>query len=378
MSSQTQKKQRVVIAGLGDTGLLAATELAKSFEVIGVSPKPCLLSGQELGLRLTVPERWKRHYLLDFDRFKKLDRVQKIQAQIKEIDADNKQVSIQDVQGHVERLSYDALVIASGVSNGFWREPSLQTMSGIEAKLEADHQMVASSPKIAVLGAGLSGVACAANIAATWPEKSVALFHSGDQILPGYHEKTRALVKARLRDLGVELFARHRAVIPAGFDLQEMTREPVQWSSGQAASHFDLVLWTIGRVRPNSDFVPAAMKDEQGFVNVDPQLRVPGQRDIFAVGDIANTDPMRCSARNFGNRIVAYNVAMALLGRPNKMKAFKPSPHRWGSIFGAQSSGLEVYTATGSRIRIPSWLVESLLFPLFVDRMLYGGLRKAR
>ena len=49
-------KKRVVIAGLGDTGLLAAIHLGKAFDIVGISPKPCLVSGQELGARLTRPE----------------------------------------------------------------------------------------------------------------------------------------------------------------------------------------------------------------------------------------------------------------------------------------------------------------------------------
>ena len=46
------RRPRVVIAGLGDTGLLTAIHLAKDHEVVGVATKPGFLSGQELGQRL--------------------------------------------------------------------------------------------------------------------------------------------------------------------------------------------------------------------------------------------------------------------------------------------------------------------------------------
>lgn len=376
MSAQRQSKQRVVIVGLGDSGLLTATELAHSFDVIGVSPKPCLLSGQELGLRLCAPERWKQHYRLDFDRFVKLDSVRRIHAKVQSIQVAQKEVTVERADGSTEQLSYDALVIASGVTNGFWREPSLESLAAVDEKLRADHLRVAKAQQIAVIGAGVTGVASAANIAATWPEKSVHLYLKGGTPLPGYHEKTRKKVEQRLRDLGVHLHPEHSAVIPDAFELQEMTSGPVQWSSGQAPGHFDLVLWTVGRLRPNSAFAPASMKNEPGWIRVDAQLRVPGHPDVFAVGDIADTDPLRCSARNWGHRIVAHNVEMALSGRAEKMKSFEPAPLRWGSIFGAQANGLEIYSPTGRRVRVPGWLVESLLFPIFVDRMIYGGLRK--
>lgn len=43
-------KKKVVIAGFGDTGLLAATRLAgQGFDVVGITPKPCHHSQQELG-----------------------------------------------------------------------------------------------------------------------------------------------------------------------------------------------------------------------------------------------------------------------------------------------------------------------------------------
>lgn len=376
MSAQRQGKQRVVVVGLGDTGTLSAMELAGSFEVIGISPKPCLLSGQELGLRLAAPERWKKHYLLGFDRFKRFDAVKRVQAQVTSIDPQGKLVTMKDASGDEQSLRYDALLIASGVSNGFWREPSLQDLDSVQAKLQSDHESIAASSKIAVLGAGGSAVACAANIARTWPDKSVHLFYRGEQVLRDYHAKTRVLVERRLLKLGVHLHPGHQALIPPELDLKEMSRAPVQWSSGQAPSHFDLVLWAIGKLLPNSSFLPASMKNQEGFVRVDRQLRVLGHDDVFAVGDIADSDPLRCSARNWGHKIAAHNIAMALSGRPEKMKTFVPSPHRWGSIFGAQPNGLEVYSPKGRRFRVPHWLVESLIFPLFVDRMIYGGLRK--
>lgn len=371
-----QSRGRVVVAGLGDTGLLVAMELAKSFDVIGVSPKPALVSGQELGLRLAAPERWRSHYLRSFDRFLGLDGVQQMQAKLEGIDPAQKQVRVVHIDGQTELLGYDALVIASGVTNGFWREPSFQDTCSIHAQLQEEHEKVAQAKCVAVIGGGVSGVASAANIARAWPDKVVHLYFSADKPLPGYHERSRREVCRRLEQAGVRLYPNHRALIPEGFDLQSMTSAPVQWSTGQRATQADLVLWTVGKVVPNSHFVPASMKTQQGFVKVDAHLQVPGHPGVFAVGDIADSDPLRCSARNWGHRIVAHNVRVLLQGHTGKMKAFEPSPHRWGSIFGVQPDGLEVFSASGRRFRVPKWFVETVLFPVFVDRMIYRGLRK--
>ena len=52
----------MVIIGLGDTGVLVASRLVKQFNVIGITTKPNLVSGQELGKRLTDLPWWRVHY----------------------------------------------------------------------------------------------------------------------------------------------------------------------------------------------------------------------------------------------------------------------------------------------------------------------------
>src|SRR3546814_285400 len=78
--------QRVVIAGLGDTGVLTALKLAKRFEVTGISAKPGLLSGQELGVRVARPHEWARDYWTGFDRFRGLDRVRTVHGTLTGLD----------------------------------------------------------------------------------------------------------------------------------------------------------------------------------------------------------------------------------------------------------------------------------------------------
>jgi len=56
--SSIPARPRVVIAGLGDSGLLTAIHLTRHFDVVGISTKPGLVSGKELGTRLTRPQDW--------------------------------------------------------------------------------------------------------------------------------------------------------------------------------------------------------------------------------------------------------------------------------------------------------------------------------
>ena len=73
-------RKRVVIAGLGDAGVLIAIRLARHADVVGISVKPALVSGQELGIRLSRPQDWARDYWIPFDRFRRLDRVRTVQT----------------------------------------------------------------------------------------------------------------------------------------------------------------------------------------------------------------------------------------------------------------------------------------------------------
>ena len=62
--------------------------------------------------------------------------------------------------------------------------------------------------------------------------------------------------------------------------------------------------------------------------------------------------------------------------RSTKLKPSKATEYRWGSILGMQDDGLTVVQPNGKRFRIPRKLAEPLLFSLFVQRILYGGLRR--
>jgi len=370
-------KKRVVIAGFGDTGLLVAINLGKDFDIVGISPKPCLVSGQELGMRLTQPQVWKQDYLMPFQRYEKLDGVRTLQGLITAIDPEKSTVTVklQDASEQVER--YDALVISSGVTNGFWRTNRLEDIETINQTIDGASQQLLRAHSVAIVGGGATGVSVAANLTARYPEKSVHFFFSEPQPLPGYHPRVRASVERHLRKVGVNLHTNHRALIPAGFQCDRFTYEPITWSSGQEKFDADITLWAIGNMVPNNDFIPAAMLNTDGFVKTDSLLRVEGYDNVFAVGDIAASDPHRSSARNWGYRLLGHNIRAYLEGREADMKRYEPPAYRWGSVFGVQNNGLRVFQPDGGSFRFPSWTIRTLLFPLAARKMIYKGVRKA-
>ncbi|BBY00753.1 FAD-dependent oxidoreductase [Mycobacterium seoulense] len=367
-------RKRVVIAGLGDAGVLAAIRLSGHADVVGISAKPALVSGQELGVRLSRPDDWARDYWIPFDRFRRLDRVRTVQAELTGVDLAARTVLGKHADGATLAEEYDALIISTGVSNGFWRRPTLQSAAEVGAELRAAHDRLAAAGSIIVVGGGAAAVSSALNMATTWPAKRIDLYFPGRSALQGHHPRIWSRIRGRLSGLGVGIHPGHRAVLPDGFTGDEITGEPVRWSTGQPPACADAVLWAIGRVRPNTDWLPRELLDERGFVRVTPELRVPGHRGVFAVGDVAATDPLRSSARNRGDALVARNVRAELSG--GRLGAYRAPTRRWGSLVGIQPDGLEVFLPTGHAFRFPSWSVERVVMPWIVRWGMYRGVRE--
>lgn len=365
--------RRVVIAGLGDSGILTAMRLARDADVVGISVKPALVSGQELGIRLSRPDDWARDYRIGFDRFRGLDRVRTVHGTLSGVDPVAREVSVERADGSTQTEVYDALVISTGVSNGFWRRPTLQSAADVDADLRAAHDRLARADAIVVIGGGAAAVSSAANLAGVWPDKRVDLYYPGERALLAHHPRVWNRIEHRLTGLGVGLHGGHRAVVPDGFACDEISAGPVDWSTGQPPTSADGVLWAIGRVTPNTGWLPPDMLDDSGFVKVTSDLRVPGQAGVFAVGDVAATDPLRSSARNRADGLLAHNVRAHFDGKP--LREYCAPSRRWGSVLGAQPDGLEVFAPNGRAFRFPAWSIDRVLQPLIVRRGIYKGVR---
>jgi len=369
-------RKRVVVAGLGDVGLLAAIRLARHADVVGISAKPALLSGQELGVRLSRPDDWARDYWIPFDRFRGLDRVRTVQAALTGVDLAARTVFGQASDGTAIAEQFDALVISTGVTNGFWRRPTIESATEIGSGLRTAHGRLAAADSVIVVGGGAAAVSSAVNMATTWPDKRIDLYFPADSALLGYHPRIWKRIRGRLTELGVGLHPGHRAVVSNGAGGDEITNEPIQWSTGQPPAAAEAVLWAIGRAAPNTNWLPPELLDDDGFVRVTPELRVPGHEGVFAVGDVASTDPLRSSARNRGDALVAHNIRAQFAGR--RLRTFRAPGRRWGSLVGIQADGLEVFLPTGQAFRLPSWSVQRVVMPLVVRWGMYRGVRENR
>lgn len=369
------ERTRVVVVGLGDSGLLTAIRLARraDLEVVGISTRPGHLSGQELGLRLARPDDWQRDYRWSFDRFRGLDRVRILHAEATGVDLDGRVLQLRRYDGRDATEPWDVLVVATGVTNGFWRRPELLDDAAVSADLQAHHSRLADARDVLVVGGGAAAVSSALQLALRWPGHRVRLAFPGERALPQHHLRTWDHVSRRLERAGVELLPGHRADLPADFAADEITSGPVAWTTGQPPTAADAVLWAIGRVRPQTGWLPAELLDADGFVAVRPTLQTTGHDQVFAIGDVAATDPLRSSARNRADKLLAINIGQHLAGAP--LGAYAAPRRRWGSVLGVEPNGLRVFTPTGRPFRFPAWSVRSVLQPWIVRRGIYGGIR---
>lgn len=363
----------VLVAGMGDVGVLTAIHLARHIDVVGVATTPGLVSGQELGLRLSDPDRWSQDYWVDYRRYRRLDDVEIVHGRVVSVDAATQTATITTDDEHATTRRWDALVIATGVTNGFWRSPDIVDAAAVADGIQSEHDALRGARTVAVVGGGAAAVAAAAGIAARIPDAHVDLYFPGERPLRGHHPRTWATIRRRLGDLGVGLHPGHRAAVPPGADRASIGPGVVEWTTGQPGVAADAIVWAVGRAVPHTDWLPAHVLDEHGFVRVDPTLRVPGLPHTFAVGDVAATDPLRGSARNRADRLAARNVRADLAGR--RLRRYRPRSTRWGSVLGPQTTGLEVFTPTGIGVRVPRPVVDRVLRPWIVNRGIYGGIR---
>ena len=359
---------------MGETGVLTAVHL-KDCDVVGVATKRALVSGQELGLRLAAPNAWRKDYLTELGRFKRLKSVKVVVGRAVGVELDAKKVRIELADGHSLVQPYDYLVIASGVTNGFWRDDRVQDLDLIDKEFKSHRARIRRAKTIAIVGGGATGTSVAANLAVRYKKKNINFFHSGDLPLPGYPENVRLEIAKLLEDVGVHRWPRHRAEAKTQEQPVHLDGGTIRWQTGQPSFAADAILWTTGATRPNSSFLPSEVVDEKGFVLTEPTLQVRGRPDVFAIGDIAQTDRNRSSARNWAHHIVADNILSLSSGNPEQMKQFDPPQYRWGSVIGTQKDGLTIFLPTGEKYSMSRRYVKSVLFPIKVRKEIYGGVR---
>ncbi|KAJ1935528.1 hypothetical protein EC988_008460, partial [Linderina pennispora] len=118
-----------------------------------------------------------------------------------------------ELAGSQERLEFDYLVLAMGVSRQAPIGVSASTKDEFIRDIEYDHALIKSAESIVVVGGGAVGTELAADLKTDFPEKTITLVHSRDLPVPGpfLHEFRQGAADI-LRKLGVNTLFSQRVV----------------------------------------------------------------------------------------------------------------------------------------------------------------------
>ena len=296
---------RVVIIGGGIGGLFTALELAGHADVTLISDEDHFLFTPMLYEYLSGEvEDW--HIA---PKYKELlnERITFIQGAVTQIDLAQRRVSLDNRD---QALPYDILVLAvGGVTNyagvegaeqfaipfrkiahaDLLRQRMVDTLDHVPPNLPPQDTRRALT--FAVVGAGASGVELSTKMAdllrdaferrALTGEPRILVIEMGDKVVPGMGEQIREYVTEALAEARVEVHTLTRVV--------RLAEKSLTFSHGGSETQLETaaVVWAGGvRVNPLIESLDIP-KTSRGLIQVDPTLQVHGQKNVFALGDIA-------------------------------------------------------------------------------------------
>ena len=183
-----------------------------------------------------------------------------------------------------ESVPYDKLIVGLGCEDKYHGVPgakehaySIQTMGATRKTYEALNN-VRPEGIVSIVGGGLSGVELASELRESRPDLTIKLFDRGEMILSAFPRKLSTYVQGWFVDHGVDIINK-----------SNITKvEPDAIYNHDERIEVDEVIWTAGiqpvEVVRNLDVA----KDSAGRIELTPQHFLPGNEDVFVVGDCAS------------------------------------------------------------------------------------------
>ncbi len=211
------------------------------------------------------------------------------QAVVTDINIQNPSVQLESG----DRLSFDQLVLALGGETPLDIVPgaqdhaipfrSLQDAYRLEECLRSLESTVADKIRVAIVGAGYSGVELACKLADRLKHRGlIRLIEQGSQILrnsPAFN-----------RDAAEQALLRHQVMIDLNTSVESLTADSIvlRYKGQLDTLSVDLILWTVGnRMHPVIQNL-AVSKNERGQLSVLPTLQLQDYPNVVALGDLAD------------------------------------------------------------------------------------------
>mmetsp|Transcript_17597 Transcript_17597/g.52877 ORF Transcript_17597/g.52877 Transcript_17597/m.52877 type:complete len:382 (-) Transcript_17597:521-1666(-) len=231
-----------------------------------------------------------------------------------------------------EVIDFDFAVIATGSTNGggVWAQPQGTTLAEREAEVKETSAKVAAAKNIVIVGGGPVGVELAGEILEYYVGKKITLVHSGERLLESPYNRDSVVGSATnaaawLKQHGVDVKLNTRAEEGAGGVVRLTPKKGGEATTVQA----DLVVWAVGS-KPNTEWLNAtdfaSALDGSGHIQVGPDLRVKGFKNVFAVGDVTDVKEEKLGfLTTMHAHATAANLAvLAAKGEDAKLAPWKP------------------------------------------------------
>lgn len=275
------------------------------------------------------------------------------------IDIDEQRVQLHDGP----EIPYDRLVLALGGETPMDIVPgamsyafpfrSLTDAYRLEERLRVLEESPADKIRIAIAGAGYSGVELACKLSDRFGERArIRLIELSDQILRTSPEFNREAANKALEARGVwiDLETKIESIEPNAIALEyknQVDTIPV-----------DLVIWTIGtRVSPYVRSLPLK-QNQRGQLTTTPTLQVVDHPEIFALGDLADCRdaeggivPATAQAAFQQADYTGWNIWASLSDRPLL-------PFRYQYLGEMMTLGINNATLTGLGIKLDGSLAH--------------------
>ncbi|PVH68333.1 FAD/NAD(P)-binding domain-containing protein [Cadophora sp. DSE1049] len=265
------------------------------------------------------------------------------------LDPRTKTVIITTASGEAKQ-TYDILLLATGTRTT-GDLPWKASLSGYQATKDNLHkyqEQVKAAKSIVLGGGGPTGIEAAGELGFEYGKtKEITLITAAPELahdsLPVNISK---VAEKELKKLHVEIT---KGVKIIDSKAASDGKTELILDNGETML-VDLYLPIIGN-HPNSEYVPKALLDDRGYVIVDEYLRVKGTEDIWAVGDVSNTDPSQAVYLQKQIPAIANNLDLVIKGK-------KPIPYKSdGNRIIAITLGRNRATGRSGNWKLPSIIV---------------------
>ncbi len=311
------ERPTVAVIGGGYGGFKAAKALDEFTDVTLVEPRDAFVHNVA-ALRALVDPEWLSRIFLPYDKLLANGRVVRDRAVAVDV------ASVTLASG--TELTPDFIVLATGSTYPYPAKSGTDETATAVDRYRESHEELVRAERVLIVGAGPTGLELAGEISERWPDKKITILEPEPEILAGpYKQELRSEVRRQLEERGVtfvlgEALSAEPESPPATFG-----RFAASTATGRTV---EADIWfRCHGLAPVSEYLRGELRNARlpdGSIEVTPELRVVGQTNVFAVGDVSDADLKTAGRAGREAEVAVANIRALLEGA--ELQAYEPMP----------------------------------------------------